>query len=133
MSEVKLGTLAARQGTDPPAKQFGQRMVTDHSKAVDELKSLAIQSKITLPADVSKSDAETFGKRSKLSGAEFDKVYANEVVKDHEKDVAEFQNEATSGKDPSLKEFASKTLPTLRSHLQQERELPRTVQASSGK
>jgi putative membrane protein len=67
MSEVKLGTLAARKGTDPSVKQFGQRMV-NHSKAGDELKSLAIQSKITLQADVSKSEAETYAKLSKLSG-----------------------------------------------------------------
>jgi putative membrane protein len=63
-------------------------------------RGLAIQSKITLPADVSKSDAETYAKLSKLSGAEFDKAYANEMVKDHEKDVAEFQKEAINGKDP---------------------------------
>jgi putative membrane protein len=133
MSEVKMGMLAAQKGNDPSAKQFGQRMVTDHFKAGDELKSIAIQSKITLPADVSKSDAETYAKVSKLSGAEFDKAYANEMVKDHEKDVAEFQKEAMSGKDPSPKEFAAKTLPTLQSHLQQAREMQRTVQASSGK
>ena len=77
--------------------------------------------KITLQADVSKSEAETYAKLSKLAGAEFDKAYGNEMVKDHEKDVAEFQKEAISGKDPSLKEFASKTLPTLQSHLQQAR------------
>jgi len=52
-------------------------------------------------------------------------------VKDHETDAAEFQKEAISGKDPSLKEFASKTLPTLQSHLQQAREMQRTVQAST--
>jgi putative membrane protein len=68
MSEVKMGMLAAQKGNDPSAKQFGQRMVTDHFKAGDELKSIAIQSKITLPADVSKSDAETYAKVSKLSG-----------------------------------------------------------------
>ena len=98
MSEVNLGTLAAQKGNDPSVKQFGQRMVTDHSKAGDELKSTAIQSKITLPADVSKFDAETYAKLSKLSGAEFDKAHANEMAKDHEKDVAEFQKEAMSGK-----------------------------------
>jgi putative membrane protein len=108
-------------------------MVADHSKAADELKSIAIQSKITLPADVSKSDAETYAKLSKLSGAEFDRAYANEMVKDYEHDVAEFQKEAMGGKDPSLKQFAAKTLPTLESHLQQAREMQRTVQASSGK
>jgi putative membrane protein len=110
-----------------------QQMVTDHSKAGDELKSIAIQSKITLPADVSKSDAETYAKLSKLSAAEFDRAYANEMVKDHEQDVAESQKEAMGGKDPSLKQFAAKTLPTLESHLQQAREMHRTVQACSGK
>ena len=53
MSEVKLGTLAAQKGNDPSVEQFGQRMVTDHSRAGDKLKSIAIQSKITLPADAS--------------------------------------------------------------------------------
>ncbi len=133
MSEVKLGTLASQKGTDPSVKEFGQRMVADHSKAGNELKSIAIQSKITLPSDVSKSDAETYAKLSKLSGAEFDKAYANDMVKDHEQDVAEFQKEAMDGKDPALKEFATKTLPTLESHLKQAREMQRTVQASSGK
>jgi putative membrane protein len=133
MSEVKLGMLAAQEGNDAAVKQFGQRMVADHSKAGDELKSIAIQSKFTLPADVSKSDAETYAKLSKLSRAEFDRAYANEMVKDHEQDVAEFQKEAMGGKDPSLKQFATKTLPTLESHLQQAREMQRTVQASSGK
>jgi putative membrane protein len=66
-------------------------MVTDHSKAEDELKSIAIQSKITLPADVFKSDAETYAKLSKLSGAEFDRAHANEMVKDQEQDVAKFK------------------------------------------
>lgn len=65
-------------------------------------RGLAIQSKFTLPADVSKSDAETYAKLSKLSGSEFDKAYANETVEAHEKDVAEFQKEAISRKYPSL-------------------------------
>ena len=75
MSEVKLGMLAAQKGNDAAVKQFGQRMVAEHSKAGDELKSIAMISKITLPADVSKFDAETYAKLSKLSGAEFDRAY----------------------------------------------------------
>jgi len=55
------------------------------------------------------------------------------MVKDHEQDVAEFQKEAIGGKDPSLKQFAAKTLPTLESHWQQAREMQRTVQASSAR
>jgi putative membrane protein len=83
------------------------------------------------PANVSSFDAETYARLSKLSGAVFDKAYANEIVKGHEKDVAEFRKEAIIDKDPSLKEFASKTLPTLQSRLQQAREMQSTVQACS--
>jgi putative membrane protein len=55
---------------------------------------------------------------SKLSGAQFDRAYMQDMVKDHEEDVAEFQREANNGSDPDVKAFAGKTLPTLQSHLQ---------------
>ena len=54
---------------------------------------------------------------SKLSGAEFDRTYVDEMVKDHRKDVKEFQREADKAKDPDVKSWASKTLPTLQDHL----------------
>jgi Domain of unknown function (DUF4142) len=49
MAEVKLGQLAAEKGTSPAVKQFGQKMVDDHSKANDQLKSIAPQANVTLP------------------------------------------------------------------------------------
>ena len=52
MAEVSLGKLAAEKATNPDVKQFGQRMVDDHSKANDELKTYASQKGVTLPADV---------------------------------------------------------------------------------
>lgn len=133
ISEVKLGTLATQKGSETTVKDFGQRMVTDHSKAGEELKSIALQAKIALPADVSKDDAELYARLSKLSGKEFDMAYADEMVKDHEKDVEEFQREATSGSNPQLKDFAARTLPILQSHLQQARGMQKTVRASFGK
>jgi putative membrane protein len=131
MSEVKLGQLAAEKGTNPAVKQFGERMVSDHSKANDELKSVASQNNMTLPTDVSKTDAAVYERLSKLSGTEFDKAYAREMVKDHEQDIAEFQKESTTGKNPAVKEFASKTLPTLQSHLQEARQMQKAVMSSS--
>src|SRR5262245_15503659 len=58
-------------------------------------------------------------KFSKLSGAEFDRAYTREMVKDHDKDVKEFQREADRAKDPDLKAWAAKTLPTVQEHQQQ--------------
>ncbi|MGI8641011.1 MAG: DUF4142 domain-containing protein [Pyrinomonadaceae bacterium] len=118
MVEVKLGELAASKGQSVDVKAFGQKMVADHGKANDELKALAAGKGVTLPTDVNSEQKEMYDKLSKLSGAAFDKEYVAEMVKDHEKDVAEFQKQADSGTDSDVKAFATKTLPTLKSHLE---------------
>lgn len=63
------------------------------------------------------------GKLSGKTGAEFDRAFLQEAISHHEKDVALFEKESTSGSDPELKAFAAKTLPTLRQHLQTARSL----------
>ena len=119
MAEVKLGELAASKAQSPEVKAFGQRMVVDHGKANTDLKALAAEKNVSLPADVSGEQKEVYDKLSKLSGAEFDKEYVKEMVEDHEKDVAEFKKESTGAEGSGVKSFASKTLPTLESHLDQ--------------
>jgi putative membrane protein len=91
-------------------------MVDDHSKAGDELKSLAASKSVTLPMDVGKDNKSIMDKLAKLSGADFDREYMKHMVKDHNTDVALFEKEAKSGKDAETKAWAEKTLPTLREH-----------------
>ena len=117
LAEVELGKLAADKGSSEQVKQFGQKMVDDHGKANDELKTLAQNKNITLPTDLNSKDKATKEKLEKLSGAEFDRAYMQAMVKDHNTDVSEFRKESNSGKDPDVKAFAAKTLPTLESHL----------------
>jgi putative membrane protein len=127
MAEVKLGQLAQEKGSNDSVKNFGKRMVDDHSKAGDKLKEVASRENITLPTDISAKDQATYDRLSKLNGAAFDRAYARDMVKDHETDVAAFQKEANAGKDDSLKGFASETLPTLQDHLKQAKEMMRSV------
>ena len=117
MAEVKLGQLAADKATSPDVKAFGQQMVDDHSKANNDLKSVAASENMTLPSDVNAKQQAMYDKLSKMSGTAFDKAYVNDMVKDHEEDVKDFQKEANNGKDPKIKEFASTTLPVLQGHL----------------
>jgi len=118
LAEVKLGTLATQKASSADVKAFGQQMVDDHSKANTELKQLASSKGMTLPSDVDAKDQSKYDRLSKLSGAEFDRAYMNEMVSDHRKDVSEFRTESQSGSDPDLKAWAAKTLPTLEHHLQ---------------
>jgi len=116
MAEVELGKLAADKATSPEVKAFGQRMVDDHSKANDELKAFASQKGVTLPSAPDPAAKATQDRLSKLSGAAFDKAYMQDMVKDHDKDVAAFKHASTSAADADLKAWAAKTLPTLQEH-----------------
>jgi putative membrane protein len=132
MAEIKLGKLAQQNANSDAVKSFGQQMVTDHSKAGDDLKSVAQKEGMALPMDISKEDQVTYDRLSQLHGTQFDKEYVQDMVTDHQKDIADFQKEASSGKNASLKDFASRTLPTLKSHLRIAQDMEHKVSASSG-
>jgi putative membrane protein len=96
LAEVELGRLATQKGQSDQVKQFGQRMIDDHTKANDQLKSVAAKDNITVPTSIDAKDQALKDKLSGLSGAEFDRNYMRSMVKDHEKDISEFQKEANS-------------------------------------
>jgi len=118
LAEVQLGQLAQQNGQSQEVKDFGQRMVTDHTKANDQLKQVASQQGVNLPTSPSAKDKAEYDRLSKLQGEAFDKAYSKMMVSDHKKDVSEFKREADSGSDPQVKNFASETLPVLQEHLQ---------------
>jgi putative membrane protein len=117
LAEVELGKLAADKGSNDAVKKFGQRMVDDHSKANDELAALAKTKNITLSAEIGPEEKALRDRLIKLSGPAFDQAYIKAMVSDHVKDVAEFRTESRTGKDPEVKAWAAKTLPTLEEHL----------------
>ena len=131
IAEVKLGQLSEDKGTSQQVKDFGKRMVADHSKADERLKSAASGDKISLPEQMSAKDQAEYNHLSNLSGATFDRAYARQMVLDHENDVAAFRHEANDGKDASIKSFASQTLPTLEDHLKMARQMYSGVSATN--
>ena len=105
MMEVVMGQMAEQKAQSDDVKSFGKRMVTDHSKANDELKSIASKKGVQLPSK------EHSGKWTS------DKAYMDMMVKDHEKDLAEFKEEAAGGSDPDVKKFADDTAKMVQEHL----------------
>jgi putative membrane protein len=116
MAEVSLGKMAVTKATDADVKEFAQRMVDDHSKANDELKSLATSKGLQVPTDVDAKQKALSDRLSKLSGPAFDKAYMQAMVSDHDHDVALFRTYSERGDDPEIKQWAGKTLPTLQEH-----------------
>lgn len=115
--EVELGNYVAQAGSSPDVKAFAQRMVTDHSKANKELMMLAENKQIKIPKEMNRKHMKTYQKLKGMQGADLDKAYMKQMVKDHKDDVKAFGNEAKKGKDPDIKAFAANTLPTLQEHL----------------
>src|SRR5213079_3630105 len=105
MMEVAMGKVAEQKGQSDDVKSFGKRMVEDHGKANDELKKIAAQKNVKLPA-----------KEPTVSWSS-DKAYIDAMVQDHEKDLAEFKEEANSGSDPDVKKFADDTAKVVQEHL----------------
>ncbi len=124
LKEVELGRIAAQQGATDAVKQYGQRMVDDHTKANTELMTLATSKGMTLPTELDEKHRQDVTKLSGMSGAAFDRASARMMVNDHKKKVDNFEKQSERGGDPDLKAFATRTLPTVQEHLQMARALP---------
>jgi len=118
MLEVKLGELASQKASNPEVKQFGERMVRDHSMAGERLREIVQAKNVALPEKMERKHQRAYDKLARLSGEEFDRQYMSYMTKDHKKDIDLFRKEADKGKDPDLKSFASQTVQVLEEHQQ---------------
>jgi putative membrane protein len=132
-AEIKLGKLAEASGSSEAVKTFGTRMVAEHTKAGDKLKEMAAQEHLTLPTDLAAKDQASYDRLSKLSGADFDRAYAQAMVKDHQQDLQAFEREANRGHDAAIRSFASQTVPMIQQHLEQAKEMLKTVSPTSSR
>ena len=118
MLEVQLGNLAQTNASSASVKKFGKEMVTDHSKANDELMALAGQKGIALPAGLSDKCQKIFNDLSAKKGHDFDKAYMEAQVSGHKDVVDAMQKESEKGEDPDLKSWAQAKLPAIQHHLE---------------
>lgn len=133
LAEIKLGKLAEDSGSSEAVKTFGTRMVAEHTQAGDKLKEAAALEHITLPTDLAAKDLASYDKLSKLSGADFDRAYTEDMVKDHQQDLQAFQREANRGHDAAIRGFASQAVPMIQQHLDQAKEMLKNVSPTSSR
>lgn len=133
MFEVQLGQLAVTSASSPQVKQFGQMMVDEHGKANEELKTLAQEKNITLPATLSDKRMEKYNDLAKRSGDEFDEAYIDLMVKDHKEDIDKFKKEADKGNDMAIAAWAAGKIPVLEHHLQMAESAQETLKNNKNK
>lgn len=122
VAEVKLGQLALDKSSNADVKKLAQRMVDDHTRANDDLQTLAQGKQVTLPSPPTDADPTTSALKDE-DGAKFDQVWTDMLVKNHQKAVELFTAEKRQAQDPDVRNFAEKTLPVLNTHLEMARAL----------
>jgi len=117
-AEVQLGQLAQQKSQSNDVKQFGQKMVEDHTQIGDQMKPIAKRINVKPPTDISKKDRELIARLEGLSGEQFDQAYIQAMVKDHKQDLSEFKDEAQTTQNPSIKQAAQQDAQVIAQHLQ---------------
>ncbi|HEY3622457.1 MAG TPA: DUF4142 domain-containing protein [Roseiarcus sp.] len=116
-AEIAMGQLAISKSASDPVKTFGQTLIDDHSKAKTDASAVATKLGVSPPSQMSPDAQRAMTRLQQLSGSDFDKEFIRVMVEDHQKDIAEFKQEAGNGHGP-VQQLAAQTLPTLEKHLQ---------------
>jgi putative membrane protein len=131
MAEVQLAQLTLQKSNNEQVKQFAQRMIDDHTKLNDQMKPVAQQLGVSVPDKVSKKDRTTMAKLQPLSGSAYDQAYIKDMVKDHKQDLSEFQTEASSGQDQTVKDAAAQGSKVIAQHLELAQQLAKDQNVAS--
>jgi putative membrane protein len=126
MFEIQSSQLAQQKSDDAQTKSFAQRMVTDHTKTTSDIKSMVSGGKlkgVELPTDMASSQKSMLDKLKGLNGKDFTKQYHSDQVSGHKDAVSLFERYGKGGDNAELKDWANKTLPTLREHLKMAEDL----------
>ncbi len=116
--EVQLGKIAQQKASSYKVKEFGERMINDHSKANKQLKDIAQKNNISLPDSMLDDSRDTYNELSHYSGSEFDKHYMDKMVADHKTTIKLFEEASRNARIPEIQQWAKNTLPILKQHLQ---------------
>lgn len=120
--EVEISKIAVERSTNPDVKKLAQMMVDDHTRANEELASIASAKGVTV-----KEKEKSENKWAKKDAKDFDRDYVKKMISDHKDAIDLFSNESKNGADSDLVDFARKTLPKLQQHLEHVNELKNTV------
>jgi putative membrane protein len=130
--EIEAGKLAQEKGQSKAVKDFGKMLVKDHTAADKQVKSLAKQMKVELPTHPPDMKDSKLEKARTLTGAEFDKAFAQAMVEDHKDDIEDVAEARDKTTDPQLKKLLTGIVPTLEKHQASAQKLVAQTESGAG-
>jgi putative membrane protein len=121
LAEVEMGELGVQKATNGQVKAFAKQIVTDHTRANEELVAASKGKGVQVPSSRSTAHKAMIDKfQQQDPGKDFDRAYMEQMVEDHKIDIELFETAADDTTlDADLRAYAKKTLTTLRDHLKQ--------------
>lgn len=127
-----MGELGQQKATSAAVKALAKTLSDDHQKANDELAAIAKAKGVELPSSMGSTQQSTISSLEDKQGQDFDREFVQTAIQDHKKDIAAFERASRELTDPDLKAFAQKTLPVLRTHLQQAEQASKSLGMQKG-
>jgi putative membrane protein len=132
LAEVESSKLALTKAQNQQVKSYAQQMVDDHTKANEELKSLAQAKGVEVPNEPSVAQRGKMKLLEKSDADKFDQRYVEQMGVDaHQDNIKLFQKASKDAHDADVKSYASKTLPKLQEHLKLAQDLKATAEKDS--
>ena len=118
--EIQSSNLALQKSKNGAIRAFATKMGEDHSTAASKLAAAVDQSetKTQVPLDLDASHEDMLRQLEASQSPDFDALFIQMQTKAHDEAIALFEAFSSNGPDGPLKDFASKTLPTLKEHRQ---------------
>jgi putative membrane protein len=116
-AEIQMGQMVSQRTQDPAVRAYADMIVRDHTMANQQLQQIAQAKGVEFPDATKKSDSHEMTKLEKKSGPELDRAAVDHWVKDHKKDIKEYESQIKNGHDADVRQYASSTLPKLQDHL----------------
>jgi putative membrane protein len=115
--EIQSGTLAQQKGASQGVRDYGARLVADHTKSLQEATALAQRLGIEVPKAPTPTQQWQLQILGSFSGAQFDAAYADLEAKDHQQDISEAADEVEDGWNREIRKEAAHEIPVLQAHL----------------
>ena len=131
LKEILLGKLAQQKGGTAHVKELGKMMEDAHTKSLNDLTALAKRKMITIPTSPTENALDAYNKLNEKSGNDFDKAYVDMMVSEHKDAIEAFEDASTESNDSDIKNWATVSLPGLRTHLNHSVDLQNNLTANN--
>jgi putative membrane protein len=128
IAEIQTGQLALEKSKNEQVRKFAQKMVDDHTMAMQELQKVAAAKGVTLPTDTDPQHKVVAAALKVLSGDTFDRQYMSQVgVADHKRTHELLEKTQRTATDTDLKAYAQKTISVVHQHLQTAQQITSSI------